>query len=67
MTTQKLEEKRSSGFTVTHEFKSELAAIKYVSTQTDIVESAVKEHLTTDGIFKHQYNNGIEVQYKLNP
>lgn len=63
----KLEEKRSSGFSIMHEFKTELAAIKYVSAETNIVESAVVDEFKRGGIFKHEQENNIEVQYKLNP
>lgn len=62
----KLEEKRSSGFTITHEFKTKLAAIKFVSNETGIVEHAV-EHCLNDCWFDHKFPNDIEVRYKLNP
>lgn len=63
----KLEEKRSSGFTITHEFKTELQAIKFVSNESSIVEKDVAECLRVNGWFDHRFENGVEVQYKLNP
>lgn len=63
----KLEEKRSSGFSIVHTFRSKLAAVKYVSEETSIVEKDVDECLTVNGWFDHKDKNGVEVQYKLNP
>ena len=64
----KLEEKRSSGFTITHQFKTKLEAVKYVSRETNIDEKDVHTCLILDGWFDHKYeHSGIDVQYRLNP
>lgn len=63
----KLEEKRSSGIIITHEFKSELAAVKYVSIETDMEEKCIADELKITGWFDHKFANDIEVTYKLVP
>lgn len=61
----KLEEKRSSGFTITHEFKDKLHAVKYVSMETNIVEKDVAYCIDLYGYMDHKFPNEIEVTYKL--